>query len=90
MNTYNGILLIIGVLAVVLFIGAKGGKAEWLVNFILRGVLGMMMIYFVNYFLAVRGFPMGIGYNLVNFLTSGILGFPGVLLLYGINIYMIL
>lgn len=90
MNTYSGILSIIGVLAVVLIIGAKGGRAEWMINFILRGVLGMMMIYFVNYFLASRNFDMGIGYNLVNFLTSGILGFPGVLLLYGINIYMIL
>ncbi len=50
----------------------------------------MVMVYFVNYFLSGRIPGIEIGYNPVTFITSGILGIPGVLMLYGINFYMIL
>ncbi len=90
MSTYSGGLMIIGILVLVLLIGAAKSRAEWIINFILRGVLGMVMVYFVNYFLSGRVPGIEIGYNLVTFITTGILGFPGVLMLYGINFYMIL
>lgn len=89
MDTSNGVLWIVGVLAAVLLIGAFKNKTEIIINFVLRGILGMMMIYFINYFLNGRIQGMEIGYNPVTFLASGILGFPGVCMLYGINLYML-
>lgn len=90
MDTYNGILWIAGALVAVLIIGIFKNRTEWIINFILRGVLGMMMIYFINYFLSERVTGMEMGYNLLTFCASGFLGVPGILLLYGINLYMIL
>ena len=90
MDTYVSVLFIIGALAVVLLIGMLKNRAEWIINLALRGISGMLMIYFLN-FLFEKQYPaMEMGYNLVTFLTSAILGFPGVAMLYGINFYMIL
>ena len=85
-----GAFFIIGILILVLLIGTLKNRGEWLVNFVLRGVLGMMSIYFVNLLLAGSMPGMRLGYNPITFLTSGILGFPGVAMLYGINFYMLL
>lgn len=90
MNIYSGGFWILGILAVVLLIGALKIRAELIINFVLRGVLGMLTIYFINFLLAGRVPGMEIGYNPVTFITSGILGFPGVFMLYGINLYMII
>ena len=90
MDTQTGIWFIVGILAVVLVIGAMKNKAELVINFALRGVLGMMSIYFLNLFLAELMPGMRLGYNPITFLTSRILGFPGVAMLYGINFYMLL
>lgn len=65
-------------------------KVELLLNFLLRAVFGMIAIFLVNSFLQGRGLEGSIGINPLSFLTSGILGFPGVVLLYGINFYFIL
>ena len=90
MDTYTGIFYIVALLAIVLFIGVFKNRAEWIINLILRGISGMLMIYFLN-FLFEKQYPaMEMGYNLVTLLTSAILGFPGVAMLYGINFYMIL
>ena len=90
MDTQTGIWFIAGILGFVLLIGAMKNKAELVINFALRGVLGMMSIYFLNLFLAELAPGMRVGYNPITFLTSGILGFPGVAMLYGINFYMLL
>lgn len=90
MENYTGAFLIIGILVFVLLIGAVKNKAEWMLNFVLRGVTGMMAIYFLNLFLADAVPGIKIGYNPITFLTSGILGLPGVAMLYGINFYMLL
>lgn len=90
MNTYTGVILIVVILAVVLMIGAMKNRAEWIINFILRGVLGMMSIYFVNFLLADLMPGIKVGYNPITFFTTGILGFPGIAMLYGINFYMLL
>ena len=90
MDNNMGAFFIIGVLILVFLIGTLKNRGEWLVNFVLRGVLGMMSIYFVNLLLAGSMPGMRLGYNPITFLTSGILGFPGVAMLYGINFYMLL
>lgn len=89
MNGFSGAIWILGILAVVLVMGAFKNHVETIINVILRGILGMLMIYFINYFFSSRMPGIEMGYNLVTFLTSGILGFPGILLLYAINLYMI-
>lgn len=90
MDTYMGIFLIVGILVLVLLIGALKSRAEWIINFVLRGVMGMMVVYFVNFLLADAVPGMRIGYNSITFLAGGLLGIPGVAMLYGINFYMLL
>lgn len=87
METYTGAFIIIIVCILVLFMGVFKSKMEWIINFILRGVTGIVGIYFINMFLEKQQIASGIGINLVNVLTSGFLGFPGLILLYGINFY---
>ncbi len=83
-------MLIILICAAVLLIGAVRKKTEWLLNVTMRGVLGTIAIYFINSVLAVMGISAGVGINLITVLTSGILGFPGLAVLYGIGIYQML
>lgn len=62
---------------------------EILVNFMLRGLFGLLCIYFVNRmmieFQVLDSVEPMISYNIYTFCTSGILGIPGVLLLYGLQ-----
>ena len=61
-----------------------------IMNFVIRALVGMALIFFVNEFLASRGSEVSVGMNVATFLTSGTLGIPGVALLYGIVFYNIL
>ena len=90
MDNQAGMLLIIGACGVVLVMGMVKGKAEWLLNIFMRGILGTVAMYFVNSTLSSAGIALGIGINAVTVLTCGILGFPGFLALYGLGIYRVL
>lgn len=83
-------LIIIGILVVVVFIGAIRRKAEWVINFVLRMIMGTIGIYFINYVMAYYGLECGVAINPFSVLTSGILGIPGLAVLYGINFYKFL
>ncbi len=87
MGNLNGAIVILAVCLIVLAIGAMGRKVEWLVNFILRAVMGTVGIYAINYMLAARELQVAVGINPFTVLTSGILGFPGVAVLYGIHFF---
>lgn len=63
---------------------------EQILNILLRGILGTIAMYFINSALNAAGFSLGVGINAATVLTSGILGIPGLLALYGIGIYKIL
>ena len=63
---------------------------EKVLNFVMRAVLGTIAIYFINTALEKVGISLGVGINAATVLTSGILGFPGPLALYGIGIYRLL
>ncbi len=63
---------------------------EGILNFIMRCILGIIAIYFINAGLAIFGINLGVGINAVTILTSGFLGFPGVVALYGLGIYQML
>ena len=56
-------------------------------QFILRGLLVLGMIYFMNQILQSYGISTAVGLNGISFLTSGILGIPGVALLYSVVFY---
>lgn len=90
MENIGGMAAIMGVCVIVLLIGAVGRKVEWLVNFILRAVMGTVGIYFLNYLLAAQNISMAVGINPLTVLTSGFLGFPGLIVLYGIHFFKIL
>lgn len=62
-------------------------RSSIVVNFIVRGVIGLGVIFFTNEILASRGISVAVGLNGLSLLTSGTLGLPGVCLLYGILFY---
>lgn len=80
-------LWLIGVCAAVLLLISVRSRAEWLLNFILRMVMGSLSILAINAALLSLGFSGGIGINMITVLTSGFLGFPGLAALYGIYFY---
>lgn len=63
----------------------QGGSI--VVNFMIRAILGMGLIFFVNQYLEANGISLCVGLNGISFLTSGILGIPGVAMLYGMLAY---
>ena len=65
-------------------------KTQWVVNFLVRAIVGCALIFFANEFLTAQGISAHVGLNPMTFLTSGTLGIPGVALLYGIVFYKIL
>lgn len=62
-------------------------KTSFVVQFLIRAVVGMAFIFFINQFLVSRGISMRVGLNPVTFAASGLFGTPGVALLYGIAFY---
>lgn len=86
MELGNGVFMIGAACGLVLLITAMRSRTELLLNFILRGVLGMLGIFFVNTFLASVGLSWHVGITAFSAVVSGALGIPGVLLLYGIDI----
>ncbi len=62
-------------------------RSTIVVNFLVRGILGIALIFFINEFLASRDIDLSVGLNPITFVTSGTLGTPGVALLYGITFY---
>lgn len=90
MEKVGSVAAILVVCTLVLVIGAFGRKIEWIINFVLRAVLGTIGIYFLNNFLIASNISAAVGINPMTVLTSGILGFPGLVVLYGINFFKIL
>ena len=57
-----------------------------ILHFFARAVGGMMLIFIINQWVLPADSSINVGLNPVSFLTSGTLGFPGVALLYGIEV----
>ena len=79
----ENLLWLIAVAALLLLISFLGKKA-------LRGIMGTIAIYFINMGVTFLGFTSVVGINAVSILTTGILGIPGIVMLYGLSIYEIL
>ena len=58
---------------------------DLIASFLLRAFVGAVLIYFVNQFLVSNGVTTNVGINPITMVTSGTLGVPGVVLLYGIT-----
>lgn len=90
MEFYQGALLIVAVLGIVMLMIAAKTNSHAILNVVLRCVTGILVIYFTNCWAETEGYPLIIGINLGTVLTSTILGFPGIVLLYGIKFYSLL
>ena len=86
----TGAVLIVAACAVILLIGLFRIKSEWLLNVTVRSILGTIGIFFTNLALSAAGIPVGVGINPITVLTTGILGFPGFVGLYGLGFYKLL
>lgn len=84
MNTEIGILMVAGVCTLVLIIGALKRNAEIILNFAVRMVVCLIVVYFVNMYLSSKGIAVSVGISLASLLTFGCLGLCGVAALYGI------
>lgn len=81
MNAYG---LMAGSCGLVLLIALLKSRAQFLLNFLVRMVLGIICIICVNDLLASQGVSLAVGINPITLLTTGSLGFGGVALLYAI------
>lgn len=79
-----------GVCLLVLLIGILRQRAELILNFTVRMVVGFIGIYLLNAFLAHQGIDVAVGLNIFSALTLGTLGAGGFLLLYGIMFVQLL
>lgn len=53
-------------------------------RFLVRMILGMALVFFLNQVFDSAGIRLSVGYNPVSAVMTGTLGVPGVLLLYGV------
>lgn len=86
----ENLLWIIGAAVLLFAISFLGKKAEWFLNLVLRSVFGVIFMYFLNWGIETLGFTVAVGINAATVLTVGILGFPGILVLYGLAVYHML
>lgn len=87
-NYENYILIGIIVLCIGIFIiSFIRHKYEMIINFILRMVVGIVGIYFINTILNFKDINDIVGINGYSVLTIGALGTPGFVLLYAIGVY---
>lgn len=63
---------------------------SFFVNFLVRAVVGMAVIFFINQYAVPAQAEWQVGLNTLSFLTTGTLGIPGVCLLYGILLFQTL
>ena len=85
-----GIALMVGLCILVLLIGIVKKKAELILNFTVRIVLGLAAIFFLNQFFLSQEIDIAVGINPISILTAGTLGTGGIALLYGIMAYRLL
>ena len=65
-------------------------RISWVIKFLFRAFLGIGIILMVNKLIAYRNYIISVQANIFSFLTSGLLGLPGVCALYGIAFYSFL
>ena len=61
--------------------------SDLIVNFLVRLVIGVALIFLINQFLMTKDIDVSVGINPATMATAGTMGVPGVCLLYGIVFY---
>lgn len=87
MDRGMGMLVLGAICIIVLAIGFLRRRAEIILNFVVRAILGALAIYMINILLAGAGIKAAAGMNIINILTVGSLGTGGLTLIYGILFY---
>lgn len=87
MDMRMGALALAGICIIALVIGFLRRKAEIILNFVVRAILGAIAIYMINILLAGIGINAAAGVNPFNILAVGSLGTGGLALIYGILFY---
>ena len=80
MDQKMGMVVLAIICGIILLVLLLRKRAQIILNFLVRTVLGAIMILLVNDILQKQGFDIYVGLNPVTLLTSGTLGFPGVAL----------
>jgi inhibitor of the pro-sigma K processing machinery len=62
-------------------------RPDLIVDFVLRACFATAGIYVLNLAMGIQGYSLNVGINGVTVLTSGLLGLPGFILLYGLSLY---
>lgn len=86
----QGSIIIIIMCGFILLLMAIKVKSEILLNGVFRGLYSSAIIIVSNYFFQTGVIPMEIGLNPITLLTCIMLGFPGLILLFGINFLTLL
>ena len=84
MDRMQAVQILAGCCGIILLILLLKKNAQILLNFFVRIVLGAFGMLLLNEFFEKQGLSIYVGLNPISLLTAGCLGFPGVLLLYGI------
>ncbi len=79
------ILLMIALCAVVLVVLVFSGYLKYILKFLIRGAAGSLCVVLVNMLVPIN---MIVGINLLTFFLIGVLGLPGVALLYFVKILL--
>lgn len=87
MEQYTDLIILFSGITIVFFAALFLKKSTIFITFLLRGILCALIIYFANLGFVAAGMSISVGFNSATLLTGAILGFPGLLLLYGIKIY---
>ena len=76
------IVICVGLMLFVLF----SKPIKYVLKVLTQGALGFFGIYLLNFVTASMGISVGL--NVLNFFITGVLGVPGLLLLYGLSIIL--
>ena len=82
MDIGKGTIIILAMCVVVLGIGFIRKRMEVVLNFFLHAILGIFAIYILNSVIGTKNPLITVGINPITVVTAGVLGIPGVALLY--------
>lgn len=82
------IFLILGISVLIYVLSYIKKRPTAILTFLCRLTVGLVYIYIFNSFCSARGLSTYIGINLPTALVSGILGLPGVMLLYMASLFL--
>ncbi len=87
MGMYTDLIILFSGITVFFLVSMITKKTAIFITFLLRGIFGALIIYFANMGLQAGNVDIAVELNSASLLTSAILGFPGLLLLFGIKFY---